>query len=264
MSQFLQIMLLLLAIVSNALVIKRNAFDDDNVPTCDNYILNTYLYVLFGFLLMAVVLVSSYENKTIEGYLMMIFGSIVSIVLFILFVIGIFILFYRTDPKDNLVLLHVLWLILIVIFSFMLYIPVKIGKMTGLLQTAIMITLVITVIVAYIGIKHGKTIVLFDWDKYLRFGMFGLVIAYFTLMAFPIKDDKTRDMVYTGLSIFSLTLFILLLLSFNKKLTERAEECHTDNNPNYPKESVGIIIKMINIFQDVLILLVRRKFKIKK
>lgn len=51
----------------------------------------------------------------------------------------------------------------------------------------------------------------------------------------------------------SLVIFVLLLLSNHKKLKENADKCIDGKVvPNYPYESFGIFIKMLNIFQDLI------------
>ena len=118
------------------------------------------------------------------------------------------------------------------------------------------LTLLITVTVVYLGIKYGDKIITFDWDKYLRIALIMLIGVYISLMFYPPNQIQTTLYI---LSAVSLVIFTLLLLSYNKKLTERAKECHKDNNPNYPKESMGLIIKVMNIFMDILKLMSRKR-----
>lgn len=255
MTPFLQILLLLFATLVNIIFIKQTAFEKDK-PTCDNYILNTYLYVLLGFLLISIILIATYENKDVEQFIVNIFSSWLYIILFMLIYIGLIVWFYTTDPKDNLLMVHILWLLLILFFSLLVYMPVKIANVLNVLKPAIIATLLITIVVVYCGIKYGDKLVKYDWDKYLRIGLIGIIICYFGLIFIPFKNRKQISII---LSVLSLIIFVLLLLSYNKKLTERAEECYTDNNPNYPKESIGIVIKIINIFTNIAKLMGGRK-----
>lgn len=255
MSYFLLTMLSFITVIANAIMIKQIAFKD-NKPTCNDYILNTYLYVLLGFLIISTVILATFENGKMENILGTIFGSTVSMILFILVYIGIIIWFHTIDPKDNLLLLHIVWLLCILMFSILLYAPVKLAKMWNVLKPAVALTLLITVIVVYLGIKHGDKIITFDWDKYLRIALIGIIVVHILLLFFPPKNLAT---VLYILSAISLVIFVLLLLSYNKKLTERAKECYKDNNPNYPKESMGIVLKIMNIFMDIVRLMGRRR-----
>jgi len=55
------------------------------------------------------------------------------------------------------------------------------------------------------------------------------------------------------ISLISLVIFILLLLSNHKKLKENADKCIDGKVvPNYPVESFGLFIKILNIFQDLI------------
>jgi hypothetical protein len=255
MSYFLMAMLSLGAVVANAIIIKQTAFKNNKL-TCNDYILNTYLYVLLGFLIISTIILATFENSKMQNVLKTIFGSIFSIILFLIVYVGIIIWFYMIDPKDNLLLLHIVWLLCILMFSILLYIPVQFAYLQNILKPAILVTLLITVTVVYLGIKYGDKIITFDWDKYLRIALIMLIGVYISLMFYPPNQIQTTLYI---LSAVSLVIFTLLLLSYNKKLTERAKECHKDNNPNYPKESMGLIIKVMNIFMDILKLMSRKR-----
>jgi FtsH-binding integral membrane protein len=62
------------------------------------------------------------------------------------------------------------------------------------------------------------------------------------------------------ISIISLIIFVLLLLSNHKKLKENSDKCIDGKViPNYPLESYGIVIKIVNIFQDLIRIYAMRK-----
>ena len=64
------------------------------------------------------------------------------------------------------------------------------------------------------------------------------------------------------ISIISLLIFVLLLLSNHKKLRENSEKCIEGKVvPNYPLESFGLYIKILNIFTDLIRILGRLKGK---
>lgn len=255
MSYFLMAMLSLLAVVANAIIIKQTAFKDDK-PTCDDYILNTYLYVLLGFLIISTVILATMETGKMEKILGTLYHSIASMILFLFIYIGVIIWFNTIDPKDNLLLLHIVWLLCILMFSVLIYPHVKLAYLWNILKPAIAVTLFITVTVFYLGLKHGDKIITFDWDKYLKWALLGLIVIYVILMFYPPNQIQTTLYI---LSAVSLVIFVLLLLSYNKKLAERAKECYNDNNPNYPKESMGLVLKIMNIFMNVVRLMGGRR-----
>lgn len=257
MSHFFQILFLITAVVVNIIGIKRFSYDNENNLTCDNYILNTYLYLLSAFLIISLLLVVTNENKKIEKIMLNLFSNIIFIVAYLVLFVIVIISINKVSPKDQPILLHILWLIAIGMLTDLLYFPVKSANLLGILKPVIVITLLVVFSIAYLGIYHGKQIVTFDWDKYLRYGLIVLIISYFVI-PFLIPNNQLSQIHYV-LSFVSLIIFILLLLSYNKDLTERAKLCYKENNPNYPKEALGLATKIVNIFGDITRLLINKK-----
>ena len=55
---------------------------------------------------------------------------------------------------------------------------------------------------------------------------------------------------------------MLLIFTFNHNIVEKSKNCDEsklDNYPNYPKESFSLFIKIVNVFQDIVVLLNRRR-----
>ena len=75
---------------------------------------------------------------------------------------------------------------------------------------------------------------------------------------------KPQDMItfiYVT-SIIFIIIFALLLLSSHKKLKENSKKCIDGQTvPNYPLESFGIVIKIYNIFSNMVYALVSRKLR---
>lgn len=259
LSQFTHAIIILSAIVGNLIAIKRFAYDNKFNTTCDNYILNTYLYVLLGFLLTSLFILLTFESKMVNNLVMNTFSSWLSIIIFIVLYYGSLILFNKVNPKNN-IQLHLMWLVLILFFSILLYFPIKLSVHMNFLSLAIGITLVLVSILSYVGIKYGKDLIKHDWDIYLRYGLFALIIIYFLLpllMPLLIKLGLEQNTIYIILSLISIIVFSLLIMSYNKKLNERSRLCYKNNNPNYPQESVGLIVKIMNILIDIINLLGR-------
>lgn len=258
MSNFFQLLLIITAIVVNVIAIKRNSYDNEYNLTCDNYILNTYLYLLSAFLIGSLILLVTSENENIQTLMIKIFDNLAFFIAYLVLLIVSFISLYSINPK-NTILLHLVWLLIICMLSITMYFPIKLGNLANILKPAIAITIALVTITAYLGIYHGKSIVTFDWDKYLRYGIIVLILSYIVL-PFVLGHENMEYAIYI-LSFVSLTIFTLLLLSYNKKLTERAEECHKENNPNYPKEALGLATKIINVLSDIIKILYMRKGK---
>jgi len=65
-----------------------------------------------------------------------------------------------------------------------------------------------------------------------------------------------------AISIISLVIFVLLLLSNHKKLIENSDKCIDGQViPNYPLESWRLVIKIVNVFGDLIRILAVRKLR---
>jgi len=126
------------------------------------------------------------------------------------------------------------------------------GRLTNVVALAGMLTILITIVVGYLGYHYGDEIVIFDWDKYLNYMLFILIIII-VIGSVIIKDIQTIYMFYIIISILLLIIFVLLLLSNHKLLKKNADKCIDGQVvPNYPVESFSIVIKMLNIFQELI------------
>lgn len=248
MSEFVHVLVILTAIIANIIAIKRYAYDKKHEPTCDNYILNTYLYVLLQFLLISIILVLSFENTEFESLIRNIFTSWVGYIVFIAVYIALFFTLKSLDPKRNQLALYTTWMGIVAMFAILMHFPVKIAHMLGFLNDAIVLTLCLTSAMSYVGIKYGDDLVKFNWDLYLTWALIALIVAY---MVLPMMGGGTNA-THITLSVMSLIIFSLLLLSYNKQLVQRSKTCYNDNNPNYPLESTNISIKIINVFSDII------------
>lgn len=255
MSEFTHVLIILAAIIANIIAIKRYAYDKENEPTCDNYVLNTYLYVLFEFLVISIILVLAYENTEFESLIISIFTSWIGFIIYIVAYIVLFMTLKSLNPKRNQLALYATWMGVVSMFAILMYFPVKLAHILGFLKLAIVLTLVLTSAMSYLGVRYGDDLVKFDWDIYLNMGVFLLILAYFALPFMGLATNTT----YIALSCMSLVIFSLLLLSCNKELVQRSKTCYEDNNPNYPMEATEIGIKIINVFSDIVNIIGRSK-----
>lgn len=260
LSNFTYILIILSSILINIIAIRRFAYDDNKIRTCDDYILNSYLYVILAFLILALTVTSISEFSEVEKMLMRNINTLTLIITLVIYV-GIYYKFYNTDARNQ-IQLHLLWLLLVVILAVMLFLPLKIMTMTDLFYQTIVITLFIVIITSFIGIKYGKELISVNFDKYLRWALLFLILLSFAIIFFPqLFAGMNRYQIMMMMGVLGLVIFILLLLSYNNKLKERADNCHKDNNPNYPLESINLYIKILNIMMDVFRILFARKNK---
>jgi hypothetical protein len=244
--------------------INRKAYDNNGKLICDNYVLSTYLYILLSFVLMGLfALIYIYTN--FYGSMLKFFKSsgigmlIFIFIMYIVLLIGCFILLNKLDPVKQGELLHLVWLILLLLLSILFGITVMFGMMNNTLLTALLLLVLITAITGFVGYKYGKQLLPIDFDKYLYGALIVLVVVQFGVV-FLVKDKAIMEKLIYVFAFISLIIFVLLMLSYNNKIRQRAEQCNAEfNPPNYPKEAMGLVIKMLNVLQDLLVLLGRKK-----
>lgn len=254
----------LVIVVLICILIGNYAFKNGHL-TCDHYVFNTYLYIILGILLMFIVVLINDQTGIFNKLLSIMFeGSMVKAILsFIMLIIIIAFLtnlLYKINPQ-NILASNGVWLLLILIFGILLIPTIILGRLTDVIGTAGIATIVITIVIGLLGYYLGDKIVTFDWDYYLSI-ILGFLIIVIIGGPFFITNPETLINFFYVISIILLIIFILLLLSNHKKLKENADKCIDGKVvPNYPVESYGIIIKIINIFMDIVRILAIRKSK---
>jgi FtsH-binding integral membrane protein len=240
--------------VITCILIGHYAFKN-GMLTCNNYVLNTYLYIILSILLTFIVVLLNDNFGLFNPILAwMTQGSVYRIVfIFIIllaFVIGLLIALQAVDPK-NIVASNVIWALLMIVLGIVLIPTIWFARLTNVVGLSSMLTILITIVVGFLGYYYGDEIVTFDWDKYLNIALLVLIVIMFISM-FMITNPETMYMFYMVLYIMFLIVFILLLLSNHKLLKENADKCIDGQVvPNYPVESFNIFIKILNIFQDL-------------
>ena len=240
--------------VITCILIGHYAFKN-GMLTCNNYVLNTYLYIILSILLIFMVVLLNDKFGLFNSFLLwMTQGSIYRIVVTFLLLFGLLfglsIALVYVNP-NNIVESNLIWASLIVVLGIFLIPTIWFGRLTDVVGLAGMLTILITIVVGYLGYYYGNEIVTFDWDKYLNYALIVLILVmiFGPLM---ITDPNTMYIFYMVVSIIGLIIFVLLLLSNHKQLKKNADKCIDGQVvPNYPVESFNIFIKMLNIFQDL-------------
>ena len=240
--------------VITCILIGQYAFKN-GMLTCDHYVLNTYLYIVLSILLIFIVVLVNDKFGLFNSFLLWMSQGTVSriIITFIILLCILFGLLYalHTVEPTNIVASNTIWALLILTLGVFLIPTIWFGRLKNVVGLAGMMTIIITIVVGYLGYYYGNEIVTFDWDKYLNFALLGLIIIIIISM-FVTTDLETIYIFILIVSILLLVIFVLLLLSNHKKLKQNADKCIDGQVvPNYPVESFGIFIKMLNIFQDL-------------
>ena len=244
------------------ILISQNAFKN-GILTCNNYVFNTYLYIILAILIMFIVVLVNDQYGIFNNLILwMISGGTMRIyMIFIIYLILIFALTYALMSVNptNIIASNLIWLLLLIFIAFLIIPTIWFGRLTGIVGIAGILTIVITIGVGLLGYYYGDSIVTFNWDRYLNYALI-ILIAIMIIGPHFITTSEVMNNFIVVVSFISLIIFILLLLSNHKKLKQNADKCiDGEVVPNYPLESYGIVIKIVNIFQDLINILARSK-----
>lgn len=247
-------------------LINKKAYEPETGKlNCNNYVLSTYLYILLAFILMGLVSLFYLYTNFYTAMIKYFMGAgivvlVITVIIYIALMIGCFVLLNKLNPATQGLLLHLVWFILLILLSISFGITVFVGIANNSLMIALLLLIVITAITGIVGYKYGKQLLPIDFDKYLRWSLLAL-IGVEVISMFLIKNKEIRSKLIYVFAIVSLIIFVLLMLSYNNKIRKNAEKCNVEDGvpPNYPKESMGLVIKMLNVLQDLIVLLGKRK-----
>lgn len=259
----LKIFCCLVIIVLICIAIGHYAFKNGEL-TCDNYILNTYLYVILAIVLIFMLILLNDKYGIFHRLLNFLFYKSPSPILAFFLLLGLIIgLSYAivSVPPQNILASNAVWLLLVILISLILIPSIYFGRVSGVVGMAGLITVGVVIATGLVGYYYGDSIITFDWDKYLRWALIAWIVVFIigTLM---IKTPVELVNFIYGMAFASLIIFILLLISYFKTLKENANKC-VDGQvvPNYPLESWQLVIKMVNVFVDVIRILGIRRMR---
>ena len=88
---------------------------------------------------------------------------------------------------------------------------------------------------------------------YLFAGLLGLIAAQFLLLSLGTEDEKKKGVQW--LNILGVILFSLYTAYDIQVLRVKASECKAQRNqnihPDYPADSLGIYLDILNLFSDI-------------
>lgn len=204
----------------------------NDMPTCDNYTTNVYLYVLLGLLFISFTIL--FMEKTKSPVTMT--KSIVALAVAILLV-----WFLVDTPAENIVTTHALWLGLMICLAVMFYSIYEYSQYRGtLIVTGITVFLITAILTLLVYLRPEIVTLNMASMAFLGLGaLLGITIVSF-LYGVPINMP-----ILGWLTIF---VFGLLLLVDTRILIEHGEVC---TFPNYPLDSVNLILDGAGIVSGV-------------
>lgn len=219
--------------------------------TINDYVVNTYLYILLA-IFVCIVVMMIIGDFNLEQYIIN-----NNFVLLIVFIVSIIILVAMVMiDKRQYILRHVLWLLFIICIAIVLFPIYDIAKRTSILWKLIISVTLIVIVLIYIASKYP--IDYFNsWGPYLIVGLFGLIV--FQLLDFIFSDPTDlykRQKIYGFIGVI---LFSGFILYDTKKIYQHAQptiiNCQKITNQlscaDYPQESLNLFLDIINMFTSM-------------
>jgi FtsH-binding integral membrane protein len=233
----------------------------DNKPTCNNFVINVYLYLaisvcligLFAYLINHILF-----NKTSNYYkplnIDFIFDTIgtpfyfLSIAFSFIFIILISI---SSDfDNENIFYNHALWLLFLFVIAITLFPRFKDINSYGFIDDAILITSLIFVTMTGFYYLFSEFFNTFSSS----IGM-GLIVALIVIIIIELIQllFGTYSASYMKFMSYIVILLFSLYVSYDTMEVVQKEKLCT-SLPNYPKLSIGFFLDVLNIFNRVLFL----------
>ncbi len=232
-----QLMILAVLIVIVVFFVYTRSFTDD-VPSCDGYITNVYLYVLLALLLTAFsVLFIAKRRYPITSTKTLLAFAVAMLSLFTIFMI---------NPR-NVLFNHAVWLIFIIAISVNAYTIWRFSEYRGVLTSTLCITLLLTA--GLIAVAHTRPEwVQLSWGSGLTVALLAGLFAWIIPLFFTDVTKMTN--YYKFLSAAFVFIFMMLILYDTKLLRVKAANCTV---PDYPTDSLGLFLDVINLFNNLVI-----------
>lgn len=213
-------------------------------PTCENYIRNTYLYLVCYVILMiaAMLTMADYNAKKMTDRLL---SSVAIFIAFSCLYIGVLIAILYIDRK-YVVVKHLLALVY-TILSAVLFMTVyyEVGKWMDMVIVLCM-TLAVFVTLSLFAFKFKDMI---SSRVSLSFIILFIVAIVVEGVAYAIAPSSPLTAV---INLFVLGLVIYVALKHTKRMIENQQTCEKDGGPDYVREAVSFFISLKNIFSQLL------------
>jgi FtsH-binding integral membrane protein len=217
------------------LLILFNAFKNGK-STCDSYITNTYLYMTLGI--------------TIIGYIALVASEYpLNNKLIILTIISTFLLIFAlvVTPQNNVPFSHFFWILLLFALGYILNISIR-NSSSSHLKEALVLTAIVFFSMTFISFFFQNSIKnhLHQLGSVLFASLLSVIFLELYYIFF-VKDFPRK--LKKQISYFVILLFSAFLVYDSSSMQVRSKLCLDNSNPaNYPKESLNLILDLINLF----------------
>ena len=257
-----------------SIIIYRNAFKNGNY-TCDNLVINTYLYVILSLVLFHIFMMYFSENISFKMILDITKKNNFNIILLITFAILFVVILIFKYMYKNIIISHIILLLLVAFAGFCNSFLYTLLKMEGLYEKVILTVLFIFILFTFLFYKYEKSLSQYINDKF--YIIIVLCVLLVCMIEFILIFTNTYNLnVGFIISSFIIGAFIYILLYHTKKLTELKKEdceealkncnseeykknCDPKNYPAYPQKSWNIFNAFLVLFQNIGELFLGRK-----
>lgn len=229
-----------------SIILYKTAFKDGK-PTCENYVLNTYIYSVFYLGLMAFFVAMVLNHTDLYNKYLGIRSLIVLLIAYLGLYFGILFI-----PKEKVLLKHIVSLVYIFVASilissiFFIFFPRSI-------MLSIIMTFTLFVILSVMAWKFQK-LISSSISLPLLIVFLLLVIAEFIVsLLYP------GTLIEKAIILIVLMVICYLVLVKTKKMIENSASCEKNGGPDYVKESMGFILSFQNLLLRILELFGKRK-----
>lgn len=233
----------LMAVLGVIIILARNT---QRPLTVNNYVTNTYLYILLAILLCALVIIIMDKYHIFNNI-----NAMTGLAIFIIVMVVMSAMLMLN--KSFTVLRHVLWVIFIVGIAVLLFPIYDVAKQTSILWKCLITVIVLVLGLTYLASRLPRNYFQ-SWGSYLSIGLLALII--FEILDLIFSDSSTVYAHQKIYGIIGVVLFSGFILYNTNQVYEHAEDvvfyCEGINNQlkctDYPGESLNIFLDVINLF----------------
>jgi FtsH-binding integral membrane protein len=222
----------------------KTAFKKNYQFTCSKYILNTYLYIVLSFIIIALALLTAEHNNV--DYRLGIFEFIGGF----LITIGLIAFLLQVDPK-KIVLKHILWLLFILMIGAMFYPLYKNIYNNKTIIMAMITTITLVIVLSAFAYIRPDLISLSLGPVLLLLLITAIIMEILSLIFLRKYRMDPTSKLYKGITYFIIILFMVYILYDTKMLQIRAKQCVS---ADYINESLNLFLDILNIFVRILAL----------
>lgn len=230
----------------------------NGMPTCNNFVINTYLYLAFSicFLGLSVHYIHKWLFGATTDYMKL--SKSLMKYFFLLFLLSIGLIIYIAssptfDTTNRVFINHFLWLLFILIFGVILIPRVKSNQVGKFVDEAVYLTAMIFIVMSSLvyafPVFFSKT---FNF-MYISLLISLIVVIILELLNFFIVSEKMEFIANRRIISYIVIIIFSMYVSYDtQKVLQLSKICK--NYPNYPKTSVSFFLDVINLFSRILFL----------